>query len=265
MSLNRPHAYQLRYAWTCWTARESSFPNPLPQEIIGKLPTLWETDGLHALEWDASPRQLQLLFSARPGMSPAWIAQRAKGRLQHAFRATGLSLDMQRNFRLASVGAPKAAQVDAYLREQLQHGDFADPRYRDALEHLAFEIPEAGLTDPIRSAHAEYVLAYHIVLVTADRWRMPSGTASKIAEALRSCAVDQGGTIAKASLMPDHVHLAVKGRPTTSPAELAGEIRQVTGNAAGTQGFWMPSGYLGTFGPYGMGAIRRRVRGGGRS
>lgn len=261
MTPNRPHAYQLRYAWTCWTSRESSFPTPLPEQIIESLPSLWETDALHPLEWEASRGQLQILFSARPEMAPAWIAQRAKGRLQHAFRTAGLPLELQRNFRLASVGAPRTAEVDSYLRSQLQHGDFADPRYRDALKHLSFDIPDAGLTSPIRSAHAEYVLAYHLVLVTADRWRMPSETAAKIASALRACAADRGGNIVKASLMPDHVHLAVKGQPAASPGDLLENIRRVSGNAVGTQGFWMPSGYLGTFGPYGMGAIRRRVRG----
>ncbi len=253
-------AYQLRYTWTAWPKEnfsvESLPTHPLPQDLIGA----WESDGLRPLEWHIDTNQLQILFSARPDITPKFLAARAKGRLQHVFRQQNLPCAFQRNFSLQSVGAPNASDINTYLQNQLQHGEFADPRYRDLLSGLAFTNPSVSLKAPIPSKSGRYILGYHFVFVVADRWRMPEKTASLIQKALVATSRKSAWKIAKLSLMPDHVHIAIRGEIDTSPLDISGQIREETSRAVGIFGFWMPTGYIGTFGHYGMGAIRKHSR-----
>ncbi len=226
----------------------------------------WQRDGIRALEWSVMGDQIQVLFSTRPEVRPDVLAARAKGRLQHVLRGEEVTDSFKRNFCLQTVGGAKSADVDRYLREQLQHGDFADPRYREGLASLAYSDPGLVWDEEQQTGSGRYVLAFHLVFVTTGRWRMPWETAVKVQRALMNAAVDSVWRLAKLSMMPDHVHLAVKGGVSKSPVEIGEEIREVTSKAVGTAGFWMPTWYMGSFGKYGMGAVRAHPRDrGGRS
>ncbi|MCC5850668.1 MAG: transposase [Verrucomicrobia bacterium] len=218
----------------------------------------WEADGLRPLEWSVSGEQVQILFSTRPDIQPDGIAARAKGRLQHALRREGHPAEFQRNFSLQTVGAPHSGDVETYLRDQLQHGDFADPRYRNALADLAFTDPTVSLVDARNSKSGRYVLAYHLVFVTSGRCRMPWAIAVKVQEAFREVSEASDWKIAKFSLMPDHAHIAVRGVSGLSPLGIGERMREATSRKVGTFGFWMPTWYMGSFGKYGMGAVRAR-------
>ncbi len=81
-------AYQLRYTWTGWPSS-----GELPQVDLERAKQYWEGDGLRLLESRWSPREVQLAFSSRPDVAPVFLAARAKGRLQHAFRSAGIRFD----------------------------------------------------------------------------------------------------------------------------------------------------------------------------
>lgn len=264
-SCRRPYAYQLRYAWSAWTREACPVDLLDTAPFQAKLATAWEADGFRPLEWNATPGQIQILFSARPDLRPELLATRAKGRLQHALRQEQRTSAFRRHFGLVSVGAPNSDDVDAYLRDQLQHGEFADPRYRDALAELAYTDPDVHLQAPLPSKSGRYVLAFHYVFVVADRWRMPQSTAVRIRNGFLKASSGAEWKIAKLSMMPDHVHVAVRGAINRSPLEIGEEMREATCAEAGTHGFWMSTGYVGSFGSYGMGAVRakRRERSGG--
>ncbi|MCC5850277.1 MAG: transposase [Verrucomicrobia bacterium] len=253
-----PYAYQLRYGWNAWPGEDTRFP-PRPsslQEIVD----LWETDGLRPLEWVWTPEGIQILFSTVPGVAPVELAQRAKGRLQHLLRKNGTPATFSRKVSAASVGNAHEQGVDNYLQQQLQGADFADPRYRDALAELAFQTSDFSLCDPIFTHSGRYVYALHVVFVTAERWRMPLKTATIVQKAFLNMSESSTWKIGKLSMMPDHVHLAIRGDPQWNPQAIVEALREATCTAAGTRGFWMPGAYMGTFGPYGMGAIRAKVR-----
>jgi REP element-mobilizing transposase RayT len=219
------------------------------------LESLWEKDGLRPLEWEWAPERIRILFSTRPDVFPVFLCQRAKGRLQHALRQEGTPVSFSRKVACDSVGNPNEPSVDRYLRDQLDGGDFADPKYRETLATLAFTNPDVKATCPQETSSGRYVFALHVVLVTADRVRLPSEQARKVRGSLEGM-----GGIARAAMMPDHLHVAVKGDPGRSPSEIVEEIREQTGRGVGTLGLWMSTSYVGTFGSYGMAAIRKRVR-----
>ncbi len=56
--------------------------------------------------------------------------------------------------------------------------------------------------------------------------------------------------------MPDHLHLAVKADPAKSPEQVGLEFQEITARAVGVLGFWKDTFYVGTFGEYGMNAVR---------
>jgi REP element-mobilizing transposase RayT len=149
--------------------------------------------------------------------------------------------------------------VDRYLEQQLHHGDFADSRYRDALADLSYTDFSIKPTEPIMTKSGRYLLAYHYVFVTAGRWRMPRKTAEVIQTAFRKVSLDSQWKIGKLAMMPDHVHLAIKGVPESSPQDIGLRIQDECSRAVGTHGFWMPNWYMGTFGRYGMGGVRAAV------
>ena len=103
---------------------------------------------------------------------------------------------------------------------------------------------------PSETNSGRYWYNLHVVLVTENRFRMSSEMAGRVAAACRLPSV------AKCSVMPDHLHLAVKADPTKSPEQVAHEIQEATARAAGMLGFWKDTFYVGTFGEYGMGAVR---------
>src|SRR5437870_33097 len=87
-------AYQLRYSWTGWPSGKAFASQPT--SLIEDTKPLWEHDGLRVLEYRWTNEFAQILFSATPNISPVFVAGRAKGRLDHAIRAAGLSLPFSR-------------------------------------------------------------------------------------------------------------------------------------------------------------------------
>jgi REP element-mobilizing transposase RayT len=256
-----PHAYQLRFSWTAWPSGSECFPSELSADALSKLNEAWASDGLRALEWEWTPEKIRILFSTRPEVAPVFLCQRAKGRLQHALRQQGNPVSFSRKVSCSSVGNPNEKSVDTYLRQQLEGGDFADPKYREALAKLAFTNPDVQVTSAQETNSGRYVFALHVVLVTAERVRLPSEEMKEVSQTLKKVSGENGVQIGRAALMPDHLHLAVKGDPVRAPMEIVEGIRCRTGAAVGTQGLWMPTAYMGTYGEYGMAAVRKRLRG----
>lgn len=255
-----PYAYQLRYSWSAWPSGQERFPpKPNPQSLQG-LEKAWEADGLRPLEWIWTPEGIQILFSALPSVNPVFLAQRAKGRLQQLLRKEGTPVNFSRKVSVASVGNPREKTVEKYLQAQLDGGDFADPGYRNALADLAYEASDFSLTEPTPTHSGRYVYALHVVLVTADRWRMPSETAGRVRQSLLNLSEASSWKMGKLAMMPDHLHLALRGDPLQSPQEMAEALREASSAAVGTKGFLMPGAYLGTFGPYGMAGIRAKIK-----
>ena len=87
--------------------------------MIESVRPLWEEDGLRLLEHRWTEEMIQLLFSARPHVSPQLLAARAKGRLDHAGRRAGLRLDFSRKLAVRSVGDNSRRDVEAYIERQV--------------------------------------------------------------------------------------------------------------------------------------------------
>lgn len=257
---NLTPAYQLRYSWTGWPSSEGEpFPASPPPELLPSLTPLWETDGLRLLEHQWSERLIRLTLSAKPEVAPVNAAARIKGRLQHALRTCGQARKFSRKVSLRGIGHNQRETVENYVRGQIASGGLADPRFAERLETCRRSDPSIDLDSPTETASGRYWYNLHLVLTTAGRYRFDSDRMlGGIADGVMAIAMKKSCMVSELSVMPDHLHLALRGDITRSPHEIALAFQNNLAYRLGQIRVWENSYYVGTFGSYDMGAVRRR-------
>ncbi|NNC87049.1 MAG: hypothetical protein HKN82_01160 [Akkermansiaceae bacterium] len=263
--MEMPLIHQLAYSWTGWP-KSGALPTAPADDLLASLDAAWAGDGLTRISHRWSPDRTQFTFHAGPHLAPATIAARAKGRLDHALRQAGWRHGFSRKISLRALGENTLDIVLAYIATQLDRAELADPRYLDSLAAAAWENPAFDLADPSPSAHGRYWFDLHLVAVTDSRWRVGR---EDFLDRIRPCVLAWGDTLATGgrdpgrspgvrslAVMPDHIHLAVRGPHDRSPADLAGDLWRHLNRAAGCRLF-SDEIYVGTFSEYPLAAIRR--------
>lgn len=249
-------AYQLRYGWTGWPS-QAPFPGGLLARVLPDIAPEWEQDGLRVLESSLAPEQIQLTLSTTPQVDPVTLAGRVKGRLQHHCRRRGTPLNFSRKLAVRSLGDPTRAQVEAYFRNQVPKESLADERFRDLLTSCTVVNAQVDLSQPTESNSGRYWYNLHLVLVASGRYRLgePAALAKIRDTALRIC-VKKGYAASTLAVLPDHLHLAVRGAIAQSPEEIALSFLNNLAHVLGRRPWWEAGYYAGTFGEYGMAAVR---------
>ena len=255
-STNLRPVHRLHFAWTGWPTEGTTLPALPPLDAtIGS----WETDGLRLIAQDARPSRIMLTFAAAPDVSPTFIAQRAKGRLQHAWRESGSPVDFSRKVAVRSLGENITDVVENYVRNQLVDVDLADERYRLRLAENAFESRHINLNDPAETNSGRYWYNLHVVFVTCGRYRIGDpDVLERLQDKALRCARDTGLDIKALAVMPDHMHIALRGSPKVSPVQIGVALQNATARASGTR-LWQEHFYVGTFSEYGLGIVRQRA------
>jgi REP element-mobilizing transposase RayT len=147
--------------------------------------------------------------------------------------------------------------VEAYIRGQVAHYDVADARFREGLKRFTVVRPEIDLSLPSETNSGRYWYNLHLVLVASERFRIGELAAlEKVRDgALRICA-RKGYWLSTAAVLPDHVHLALRGCIQQSPETIALSFLNNLAFVLGQRLWWEAGYYAGTFGEYGMAAVR---------
>lgn len=249
-----PH--RLILDWTGWLSDGAAFP-PSTAGVLRSTAPAWATDGLCLDTFRVEGDAAKILFAVTPATSPAFLAARAKGRLQHALRSAGSPVAFSRKVAVRSLGENLRIQVEGYLAGQVRHGEFADARFRERMRRYSVVREDVDLAAPAAGTHGRYWFNLHLVLVTADRVRL--GDDAMLAGLLNAAfeATASGGHSLKSiALMPDHVHLALRGNFEKSPLEIGLEFQNALAAVAGCR-LWQDEFYVGTFSEYDVSAIRR--------
>lgn len=249
-------AFQLRYSWTAWPSGSNCFPNHLDR-VLEQLAATWETDGIRLLEYRCRSDQVQVLISVSQSVTPVGCAQRMKGRLDHALRQAGSPVSFSRKVSLATVGRNCREQVERYIEAQVNHHRFIDPAWRARLSELTFIDPTVDLAQPTEVKRGRYWFNLHLVLITDQR--MPIGdfkTLESIRHRMLWIAKENGYRVSRLSLVPDHLHTSLRGPPEQSPEQIALTFLNGLANAHGR--LWKAGYYVGTFGEYGIAAVRKQ-------
>jgi REP element-mobilizing transposase RayT len=251
-------AYHLRYSWTGWPSQRKF--HEMPVQLLDNLKPIWETDGIKLLEHRWTDEKVQLLFSTKPSVSPVDLAARAKGRLDHAIRGAGLRMPLSRKLAVRSIGDNTREEVEAYIESQVGKQQFVDANFEAFLQQFTISNIDVDLSKPSESVRGRYWYNLHMVLVTAERFRIVD--ASRLAT-LRDWSIriakKKGYLISRLSVMPDHLHVALRGDHEESPNQLVFAFQNNLAYAVGMGRIWCDGFYVGTFSEYNMEAIRRKV------
>lgn len=249
-------AFQLRYSWTGW-ASESPFATR-PIALIEATKPLWESDGLRVLESRWTTELIQILFSASRDVSPVFVAARAKGRLDHTLRQAGLTLPFSRKVAVRSVGDNTREDVEAYVARQVVKEQFVDPRWSAVLSEFTVVNEAVDLSQPTESARGRYWYNLHLVLVVDGRCRLSDLNVFRtLRDGCFKIAAKKGHLLSRVSVMPDHLHLALRANPEESPNDVAFAYQNNLAYMVNLGRLWQDSFYVGTFGEYTTQAIRR--------
>jgi len=249
-------AYQLRFRWTGW-ASSTPFPTDFIARVLPDVVPEWEKDGLRLLESSLAPKQLQLTLSTTPQVSPVTLAGRVKGRLQHHGRLRGCPIDFSRKLAVRSLGDPTRAQVEAYIRNQVAREALADPRFQEMLTSFTVVNRQVDLSLPSETASGRYWYNLHLVFVVSERYRIGEpATLAQIRDSVARICVRKGYAASTVAVLPDHLHLAVRGAVEQAPEAIALSFLNNLAYVLGQRPWWQGGYYAGTFGEYGMAAVR---------
>jgi REP element-mobilizing transposase RayT len=250
-------AYQLRYTWSGWPS-QSTFPEIPSEEFFRELDALWEEDGMRRLEKHWTGKLIQFTFSVKPQVSPVFFTSRVKGRLQHALRKSGQPTQFSRKVSFRSIGDSNTSKVEAYVQSQVEKEAFVDPNFAAFLKQFTVTDPTVRLDQPTETNSGRYWYNLHLVLVVEHRNRFTDeGSLRTIDQSCVAIARKKGHSISTRSVMPDHLHLALRGNIEHSPEQIALAMMNNLAYAMGQKPIWQPGYYAGTFGEYDMNAVRR--------
>jgi REP element-mobilizing transposase RayT len=251
-------AYHLRYSWTGWPSCGKF--SSTPTDVLEGVAPLWEQDGIRLLEHRWTPEQIQVLFSTKPSVSPALLAARAKGRLDHALRTADLTMDFSRKIAVRSVGDNTRTEVEAYIEGQVGKEQFVDPEFERAMQAFTVVDHEVDLSAPASSARGRYWYNLHLVFVVEQRHRVYDPQClTTIRESSLRIARKKGYAISRLAVMPDHLHVALRGDQGQSPNEIVYAFQNNLAYAIGQRHLWEDTFYVGTFGEYDMDAVRQNM------
>jgi REP element-mobilizing transposase RayT len=239
-------AYHLRYTWSGWPS-SSSFPDIPSEEFFRQLDHSWENDGMRRLEMSWSDSRIQFTFSVKPQVSPVFFTSRVKGRLQHALRESKLPRKFSRKVAFRAIGENCTAEVEAYIKRQVDKEAFVEPEFAEFFRQFTVTDPEVRLDQPTQTNSGRYWYNLHLVLVVDHRRRFTDLESLKTID--RWCsgiAGKKGYAVSTRSVMPDHLHLALRGNIEESPEEIALALMNNLAYALGQNPIWRPSYYVGT-------------------
>jgi REP element-mobilizing transposase RayT len=243
-------AHRLHYSWSAWPHDNGKF-TAAPLRLITQVAPLWKQDGLEVLEFRWTNEVVHILFAATPEVSPQLVAARAKGRLDHAFRGAGLSLPFSRKVSVRALGENTRRDVEDYLEHQVERERLVDPRFDAALRELQFVNDVADLSQPAASAHGRYWYNLHLVLVTDGRWRIREiEVLRQLRDATLKVAAKKKHLVSRLSILPDHLHAALRPRIEESPLDVAFAYLNNLAHMVGRGPIWQDGYYVGTFGEY---------------
>ncbi len=250
--------HALRYDWTGWPAANATF-HAATADIARSVAPAWASDGLRLQAAHADAAKIQLLFQAAPSVSPMFCCQRVKGRLQHALRGAGLPASFSRKVAFRSLGENTDADVAGYLRKQVAREGCADPRFAADMRQFTVTCPDVALEMPSQSHSGRYWYNLHMVLVVSGRFRVTApAILGRLRDAALAAAPHCGARVAALSVMPDHVHLALRGDIARSPEAIGLAFQNALARAAGCR-VWQNGFYVGTCSAYTLDVIRRQT------
>jgi hypothetical protein len=136
----------------------------------------------------------------------------------------------------------------------------ADVRVHEMLSRFQIRNAAVDLSGLRRSGHGEFCYNLHLVLVNDGRWReVDEAVLVKIHGMVLKVADAKGHLLSRGGILVDHLHLALGCGINESPFDVALGYLNNLSYAQGMVRAYQHGFYVGTFGEYDLGAIRRAL------
>jgi REP element-mobilizing transposase RayT len=249
-------AYQLHWSLTLFSAELL----PEKDQWWQALAQAVESDGVRLLEFQPDNSEVvQFLVSSRPEVSPSQIVRSIKGRLQYLVKRAIPQL-WRRHYAIGSVGDANNEALDRYVGRQVEHHPMVDRRVTERLMDFQFHDPLVDLAALRASAHGRFIHSLHVVLENLEHLHdtRQEWLAASRAMVIAACR-KKGWLLARLGLVSNHLHALVGCDVSEAPSDVALSLMNNLAFAQGMKPVFEHSFYVGTFGPYDHGAIRRRL------
>jgi REP element-mobilizing transposase RayT len=137
-------------------------------------------------------------------------------------RAAGRATRFSRKVGFRTIGENRTSDVQAYIQRQVDKEQFVDPGFAEFLKQFSKTDDSVHLDQPTETNSGRYWYNLHLVLVFDRRIRYVDRQSLETLD--RTCeliARKKRYATSVRSLMPDHLHLALRGNIEHSPNEIA--------------------------------------------
>jgi putative transposase len=270
----QPHEINFAFCYRvyfCWrTYRRHSFP-PFAKFQRATLDSLLRPYNIRVLECVTNKTDLRCIVSLAPGETISGCASKMKGRVSKWLRQELNLSDLQpllsKGYFACTTGKTRSRVVERYLSLQGDHHGYSN-RILPPLFVEQYRL-SAENESRISPHHAMVIAKFHLVFSTT--WRrgiIGSAQGRRIAKAWLKIQQELQIALIKVSFVPDHVHVALRGHPSVSPASIAAglmnasqQVMQIELIEAGVNRLWMNSAYVGSYGDLSSPQIRKFIEG----
>jgi REP element-mobilizing transposase RayT len=253
--LHFAYCYRVYIRWQTKCIRQQTPLASLTSKILNQLTRPY---GVRVLELVATDTDVRVIVSLQPQEAISTCVSKVKGRVSKWLREQ-LSSNvpaklLSKGYFAVTVGKSRKRAIERYLATQPSHHHY-DKR---KLPPVFVEHYKSNSADQARlsSPNACVLARFHIVLATWHRRGvMGSAEGRAIASEWRRRQEEFRVAIIKVSVVPDHLHVAVRVHPSVSPAEVvvalmnsAQEVVQTAMIEAGVERLWALSAYVGSYG-----------------
>jgi REP element-mobilizing transposase RayT len=248
--------FNLKYSWSGWLREAAPYRLPIEEHAQLLLP-VWQEDGIRLESFRCQGNMLLAVFDAQPSISPVIACRKIKGRLDHSLRQDGATR-FSRKVSFRSLGVNTRDVVESYVARQVRKSNYGDPRFREFLSEFTV-MGKADLADPYQGASSNYWYNLHLVIALHDRSYPVTRPENfvKLRDACFQIAKKKGYVISCLSIMPDHIHLALRGNVEHSPEEIALSFMNNLSFVLGFNRIWSEEYYAGTFSEYDVRAVKQ--------
>lgn len=251
---NTTTAYQLN--WSIALFGKSGLPD---QSVwFEKLQVATAPDGVRILSCCVrSEIILQFFASTRGESSPSDIVRSVKGRLQYVLRER-VPKAFRRNYHIQSVGEANSMVLDQYISGQATKHPMADAVVQSRIEALQFHDPAIDLAKPSIGTYGQYLNSLQLVFENAGSWNeVRDAQLNRVRNVIVRACEKKVWRLSRIGLLSNHVHVLLGAGVTESPQSVALSLMNNIAYVYDMKPILKFSYYVGTFGGYDRGALRK--------
>jgi REP element-mobilizing transposase RayT len=229
---------------------------------------------IHVLELNATETEMGLLVSLPPCESISVVASKLKGAASKTIRElqghSAPAKTLGGGYFAATTGGNTTPELENYLAHQESHHGY-DHRANSPVLTRTWDLSDAD-RGALQTAHAVTLLNWHVVLATWNRQGVfTRKAAEEVCECWKRHSPNWRIRLRKATVLPDHVHIAMWSHPTAAPGRVALDLMATSQDLmrerfeplvvqAGIYRLWKPGAYVGSYGDIAKDRVRNYLR-----